>query len=103
MLCCDKCPRVFHFRCTKLDQEPEGEEWYCSVCTVGALCMYVCRWCVCLHDAHTCVCMWCMVCQEVCVPLQGLARSKRIKKTKPDDLQECLQKAVCRLMFPGVS
>ena len=35
--------------------------------------------------------------------LQGLARSKRIKKTKPDDLQECLQKAVYRLMFPGVS
>jgi hypothetical protein len=35
VLCCDKCPRVFHFKCTKLDQEPEGEEWFCPVCFVS--------------------------------------------------------------------
>ena len=56
VLCCDKCPRVFHFRCTKLDQEPEGEEWYCSVCTVGALCMYVGGVCVCTARTRVCAC-----------------------------------------------
>ena len=48
VLCCDKCPRVFHFRCTKLDQEPEGEEWYCSVCTVGS-CVCACVCCAALQ------------------------------------------------------
>ena len=51
---------------------------------------------------HVCVVLRSKEVVRIPDSLQGLARSKRIKKTKPDDLQECLQLAVCRLMFPGV-
>ena len=35
VLCCDKCPRVFHIQCSGLSRAPEGdEEWYCPVCKV---------------------------------------------------------------------
>jgi len=36
VLCCDKCPRVFHLTCCNLDKPPEDEdkEWVCSVCQV---------------------------------------------------------------------
>ena len=44
MLCCDKCPRVFHIQCSGLSRAPEGdEEWYCPVCKVGVcVCFCVC-------------------------------------------------------------
>ncbi|CAI8032310.1 Protein kinase C-binding protein 1 [Geodia barretti] len=33
VLCCDRCPRVFHVQCSGLPKEPEGEEeWFCPVC-----------------------------------------------------------------------
>ena len=58
--------------------------------------------CVCVCVLRVCVCVECCEDGVSLALLQGLARSKRIKKTKPDDLQECLQLAVYRLMFPGV-
>lgn len=35
VLCCDKCPRVLHLRCSNLTSEPEGDEWNCPTCRVG--------------------------------------------------------------------
>ena len=33
VLCCDRCPRVFHVQCSGLPKAPEGdEEWFCPVC-----------------------------------------------------------------------
>lgn len=33
VLCCDRCPRVFHVQCSGLAKAPEGdEEWFCPVC-----------------------------------------------------------------------
>ena len=64
VLCCDKCPRVFHIQCSGLSRAPEGdEEWYCPVCKVSVcgsskvcvfthLCMYVCQF--------VCVCVFCV-------------------------------------------
>lgn len=38
VLCCDKCPRVFHVQCSGLSKAPEGDEdWYCPVCKVCLL------------------------------------------------------------------
>ena len=35
VLCCDRCPRVFHVQCSGLVKAPEGdEEWFCPVCKV---------------------------------------------------------------------
>lgn len=35
MLCCDKCPRVFHLQCSGLDTPPEDDgDWVCPVCKV---------------------------------------------------------------------
>ena len=35
VLCCDRCPRVFHVQCSGLAKAPEGdEEWFCPVCKV---------------------------------------------------------------------
>lgn len=37
MLCCDKCPRVLHLKCSNLMSEPEGDEWNCPTCRVRFL------------------------------------------------------------------
>ncbi len=35
MLCCDGCPRSFHFECVNLAQaEDLPDEWYCNECIV---------------------------------------------------------------------
>ena len=35
VLCCDKCPRVFHLQCSGLAKAPDDdEEWICPVCKV---------------------------------------------------------------------
>lgn len=35
-ICCDGCPRSFHFNCVnpplEIDELPEGEHWFCRVC-----------------------------------------------------------------------
>lgn len=82
MLCCDKCPRVLHLRCSNLQQEPEGDEWTCPTCRVR----YV------LHIYLKCSCL---------KSLKGIA--KKSKKLRPPNLQELLTLAVKRMMFPGVS
>ncbi len=41
VLCCDKCPRVFHIQCSGLPKAPEGdEEWFCPVCKVSNSSLY---------------------------------------------------------------
>ena len=53
MLCCDKCPRVFHIQCSGLSRAPEGdEEWYCPVCKVS--------------ESYIVVCVCELVCVSVC-------------------------------------
>ena len=34
MLCCEKCPRVFHLKCIPLTEEPD-EDWICPCCSVS--------------------------------------------------------------------
>ncbi|XP_077990603.1 MYND-type zinc finger-containing chromatin reader ZMYND8-like [Glandiceps talaboti] len=34
VICCEVCPRVYHVRCAKLDEEPEGD-WFCPECEVN--------------------------------------------------------------------
>jgi len=35
VLCCNKCPWVFHLTCSKLQHKPESEEWTCPTCRVS--------------------------------------------------------------------
>ena len=38
MLCCDKCPRVFHLQCSGSQKPPDADdEWFCSICKVGLI------------------------------------------------------------------
>lgn len=32
MLCCEKCPKVAHWKCLKLPSKPTGD-WFCPACT----------------------------------------------------------------------
>ena len=41
VLCCDKCPRVLHLRCSNLTSEPEGDEWNCPTCRVRRPFLYI--------------------------------------------------------------
>ena len=104
MLCCDRCPRVFHVQCSGtlllysvclvmyilhvvysgLPKEPEGEEeWFCPVCKVCA--------CTELLAAHP---------SPLCAFSQNIDR--RTKRSRPPNLKELLLLAVRRMMFPGV-
>ena len=34
VICCDGCPRSFHFECVDLSQDELPDEWYCNECFV---------------------------------------------------------------------
>ena len=41
VLCCDKCPRVFHIQCSGISTPPDDDdEWVCPVCKVNYIHSY---------------------------------------------------------------
>ena len=90
VLCCDKCPRVLHLRCSNLSSEPEGDEWNCPTCRVGQPLL---KWRSFLNKV-TCSLLNFLCCQGI---------AKKLKRSRPPNLKELLSLAVKRMMFPGVS
>src|SRR5687768_11455819 len=48
-ICCDSCPKVFHFMCCQPPVDPQSlpDEWWCNECRVRKVCLiFVARYAV---------------------------------------------------------
>lgn len=51
MLCCEKCPRVFHLKCIPLTEEPD-EDWICPCCSHIIECAKLGKKAKCCRDSN---------------------------------------------------